>query len=213
MDRYNHNKILFILMLFISCNSAVEQKGKVVETEKLSPGKARTVIIIQPFVGLPINEARQVQLELKKMYSGSIVLNTAIPFPSHTLNQSRSRYRADSLIKYLSKVTRQGYLTIGLTNRDISATKGNIQDWGIMGLGYCPGRSCIASTYRLKGGNRAEKLFKVAIHELGHTQGLQHCPDKFCLMRDAEGKDHLNEEKGFCKKCKSVLVKAGWVLI
>jgi hypothetical protein len=29
-------------------------------------------------------------------------------------------------------------------------------------------------------------------------------------MHDAEGKDRLNEEKEFCKKCKSVLIKAGW---
>lgn len=46
--------------------------------------------------------------------------------------------------------------------------------------------------------------------ELGHTQGLNHCPEKTCLMRDAEGKDHLNELKDFCPKCKSVLVKVGW---
>jgi archaemetzincin len=55
-----------------------------------------------------------------------------------------------------------------------------------------------------------EKLFKVAIHELGHTQGLKHCPVNDCLMRDAEGKDHLDEEKDFCKKCKAVLINAGW---
>jgi archaemetzincin len=128
------------------------------------------------------------------------------------MNRSKTRYRADSLIAYLSKTTKPGFLTIGLTDKDISTTKEKIADWGIFGLGYCPGKSCIASTFRLKGKNRFEKLFKVAIHELGHTQGLDHCPVKTCLMRDAEGKDHLNEEKEFCGKCKSVLVKAGWAL-
>jgi hypothetical protein len=31
-------------------------------------------------------------------------------------------------------------------------------------------------------------------------------------MRDAEGKDHLNELRYFCSKCKPVLIKAGWEL-
>lgn len=29
-------------------------------------------------------------------------------------------------------------------------------------------------------------------------------------MRDAEGSNHINEEKDFCQKCRSVLVKKGW---
>lgn len=81
-----------------------------------------------------------------------------------------------------------------------------------MGLGYMPGNACVISTFRLKGNNQAEKLYKVAIHELGHTQGLPHCPDKSCFMRDAEGKDHLNEEVHFCPKCKAYLIKRGWNL-
>jgi archaemetzincin len=81
-----------------------------------------------------------------------------------------------------------------------------------MGLGYCPGKSCVASTFRLHGNNRFEKLVKVALHELGHTEGLNHCPEKTCLLRDAEGKDHLNEEKGFCASCKKYLIKKGWEL-
>lgn len=53
---------------------------------------------------------------------------------------------------------------------------------------------------------------KAYIHELGHTQGLPHCPIKNCFMRDAEGKDVLNEETGFCKSCKTVLIRHGWNL-
>ena len=81
-----------------------------------------------------------------------------------------------------------------------------------MGLGFCPGKSCIVSTFRLRGKNREEKLFKLALHELGHTQGLKHCPTKNCFMRDAKGKDHWNELNGFCKRCKITLKMAGWLL-
>jgi archaemetzincin len=81
-----------------------------------------------------------------------------------------------------------------------------------MGLGYCPGTACIASSYRLKKGNKLTQFYKVAIHELGHTQGLPHCSTKTCLMRDAEGGNPIDEENDFCPKCKKVLIAAGWAL-
>lgn len=42
--------------------------------------------------------------------------------------------------------------------------------------------------------------------------GLDHCPDKTCLMRDAEGKNTTNEETGFCENCKEFLLDKGWNL-
>jgi predicted Zn-dependent protease len=36
-----------------------------------------------------------------------------------------------------------------------------------------------------KGSN--EQLFKTVVPELGNNFGVQHCPEKACCMRDAEG--------------------------
>jgi archaemetzincin len=79
-----------------------------------------------------------------------------------------------------------------------------------MGLGKCPGKACVASSYRLSNNERLSQLFKVSIHELGHTQGLPHCEVKVCFMRDAEGRNPTNEEKGFCPRCKTFLKAKGW---
>lgn len=147
--------------------------------------------------------------QIKKV-NNSAILNSAIPFPRNTFYQDRNRYRADSLIKYLSRFFGSDTVVIGLTSKDISTTKGNIKDWGVMGLGYCPGNSCIASTFRLSKSNINEQFYKVAIHELGHTQGLPHCPNKTCYMRDAEGGNPLNKENEFCAKCKDFLIKKGF---
>ena len=54
------------------------------------------------------------------------------------------------------------------------------------------------------------QLFKVSIHELGHTQGLPHCAVKYCFMRDAEGRNPTNDEKDFCPACKTFLKQKGW---
>jgi archaemetzincin len=171
----------------------------------------RIVIDLQPFDDLPKEYLNYVHDELKKMYS-DIEIKKPIPLPKKSWYPPRKRYRADSLIKYLSGITPEGHLTIGLTTKDISTSNGDIKDWGIMGLGYCPGRSCVASTFRLNKAKRLEQLFKVAIHELGHTQGIPHCPVKTCYMQDAGGKNNTDYETEFCAKCKAILTKAGWVL-
>jgi archaemetzincin len=175
-------------------------------------------IHIQPLGDFSQAYTQEVATRLKAMYSGNVIVNSPKPLPNNARNKTKTRYRADSLLIYLNAQTRDENLTIGLTNKDISHTKRNesgdilVDDWGIMGLGYQPGKSCVASTHRLKGHNQLEKLFKVAIHELGHTQGLKHCPVKGCLMMDANGKDHFDELEGFCAKCKAVLIGAGWNL-
>jgi archaemetzincin len=176
------------------------------------PFKANKIIIdLQPFDDLPKDYLNYVHSELKKLYS-DIEIKRSIPLPKKAWYAPRKRYRADSLIRYLSSITPEGHLTIGLTTKDISTTNGSIKDWGIMGLGYCPGRSCVASSFRLNKAKRLEQLFKVSIHELGHTQGIPHCPIKTCYMQDAEGKNNTDSEIEFCAKCKAVLTKAGWAL-
>jgi archaemetzincin len=58
--------------------------------------------------------------------------------------------------------------------------------------------------------NKADQFYKVALHELGHTEGLQHCPIKSCLMRDAEGGNPLDDETAFCTACKKYLQTKNW---
>jgi len=206
---------LCIIGLLTSCNGFNNENKETESKNYRDKLPKKLSIIIQPFDGIPESTVTILSEKLKKIYSGDVIINKSIVLPQKALVQSRKRYRADSLIRFLRDFAKDGQLIIGVTNRDISTTKGAYPDRGVMGLGFCPGKSCIASTFRLKGKNRNEKLFKVAIHELGHTQGLaltktKHCPDKACLMRDAEGKDHLDELRYFCSKCKPILIKAGW---
>ncbi|WP_231433815.1 MULTISPECIES: matrixin family metalloprotease [unclassified Chryseobacterium] len=147
--------------------------------------------------------------QIKNVYPHIKVLES-IDLPKEAYYKDRNRYRADSIIKYLSQNTETGFVKIGLTTKDISTTKGVVKDFGVMGLGFRPGKSCVASSFRLNKKNKNEQFFKVAIHEIGHTQGLDHCPEKTCFMRDAEGKNPTDEEIDFCKKCKTFLKNKNW---
>lgn len=169
------------------------------------------VIVIQPLGDFSEEEAQQVFNGIKEL-NPSTVLNPTIPFPEEAYYKPRNRYRADSLIRFLSSRIGKDSLIIGLSKKDISVTKGEFSDWGVMGLGYCPGNACVVSSFRLKKNNKNEQFYKVALHELGHTQGLHHCSDKTCLMRDAEGRNPLDEEKDFCLFCKKQLRAQKWIL-
>jgi archaemetzincin len=81
-----------------------------------------------------------------------------------------------------------------------------------MGLGYQPGKACVISLFRLGNKNNlSERLYKVAIHELGHNNGLPHCKENGCYMMDAEGKMKLDDEQFFCKKCRYFLMNKSFL--
>ncbi len=199
MFRYT---FFLILMLFISCKSNNGAKPN---------RKNNLIIYLQPFDGIDAAQTNFVFNELKKIYA-FIEIKKTVSLPSSAYYRPRNRYRADSIIHILSRQAKDEYKIIGLTNKDISTTNNNIADWGVMGLGFCPGKACVASTFRVSKSETNKQLFKVAIHELGHTFGLPHCPLKYCFMRDAEGGNPTNEEKEFCSKCKYYLISKGWGL-
>ncbi len=180
------------------------------EKEKEKENSEKTItILIQPFEDIKPKQLAEISENIKKIYPKIKILKP-IDFPKNAFYEPRNRYRADSIIKYLRTKTPENCVILALTNKDISVTKGKVADFGVMGLGYRPGNACVASTFRLNAENKSEQFYKVAIHELGHTQGLKHCPDKTCFMRDAEGKNPTNEEKDFCQNCKKVLREKHW---
>jgi archaemetzincin len=171
------------------------------------------VISIQPFDDLSEKYLEYVVRELRKVYP-RVSVQPPIKLPLSALNHSGIKYRADSLISFLrnrSDGLKYEHVTLGLTSKDVSVTRGQTTDCCIMGLAYRPGKACVASLYRLKSSNKSANFFKLAVHELGHTQGLYHCHERTCLMR-ATKKNHFDELTGFCPRCKEILKKAGWVL-
>ena len=118
-------------LLLLSCNS---YNGN--NSDK------QVTLILQPFNDFPKEKLVSVTKELQRIFP-DIKIKPAIPFPDNAYNSERNRYRADSSIAYLSKKTAPGTVTLGLTTKDISTTKGKHKDWGVMGLGYRPSKACM----------------------------------------------------------------------
>jgi len=167
------------------------------------------VLVLQPFADFSLAEARQLAQQIAPFHD-QIRVNKPLPFRASAWVPARARYRADTLLRQLNSLHGRDTLVVGLTHTDISTTKGQVADWGVMGLGYRPGKACVVSSFRLQARNRREQFLKVLLHEIGHTYGLPHCPVPSCLMRDAKGKNPLDAEKDFCARCKEELRGLGF---
>jgi len=120
---------------------------------------------------MPSQRSSIIVKAVKSLYP-NVRLKPPLQLPAEAWYEPRKRYRADSLIKWLKKIAPEGSVVIGITSRDISTTKNEVKDYGIMGLGINPGNASVASTFRLNKKKTTEQLFKIVIHELGHNFGL-----------------------------------------
>ncbi len=199
----------YIILLFLwGCNS-----------KNLS----KKTIGLQPYFNFPKHKTDSIARLISDFYNVNVYVLPSIKLPSNAyINLKSSRYRADSLIKFQknNKVDSLDYI-MGLTNQYISTTKRNefgkikqpiykYHDWGIMGLAYCPGNSCVISTFRLQHANEKvhfSRLKKIAVHEFGHNLGLPHCKNKQCVMTDAVESIATvdNAKLDLCENCKSKL--------
>ncbi len=201
--------IVFLIVIIASCNQ-----------NNSTNLKEKTVAIL-PYKGISQLEIDTISKTLQSFYK---IKTIQLPFQEISkkafVNIKSPRFRADSIIKLQQKLkpSSVNYI-LGLTNKDISVTKkdkqGNIKkptykynDFGVMGLAYCPGKSAIVSTFRLKSSNKKlqlERFKKVVIHEFGHNLGLPHCDNKHCVMTSAAEKITTidSEKMELCEKCKT----------
>ena len=128
-----------------------------------------------------------------------------------TKRKDHKRYRADLLNKVLNQYKSDTTIVIGLTQADIGLDnfRGRAHS-GIMGLANGIGKGvAVFWSYRPKGYGQ---LFSVMLHEIGHAQGLRHCPNIKCMMQNAKGGNPFSKTNVFCDKCKKYMESKHWKL-
>ena len=124
---------------------------------------------------------------LEKVFGQRVRIAGRTALPRDSWNRDRGQHLASLLLAVLSPLPHLADRVLGVVDVDIFAPGLNF----VFGQADITGRRALISLKRLRQGfyglHRDEELFqqralKEAVHELGHTYGLGHCPDPSCVM-------------------------------
>lgn len=129
------------------------------------------------------------------------VLNKA-SIPEKSYNDKRDQYESSYFLKMVRKYP--GDRGLGITDVDLYAEPLNF----VFGQAEISGKAAVISLHRLKGEKEIyhSRAVKEAVHELGHTIGMEHCKNAKCVMHFSNCLEETDiKEEKFCKNCQEEL--------
>lgn len=216
--------LAFLLFIFLlSCQQNKIKQPIKIATKKIVTAKLAAIHII-PLGKVRASLIKDVIDGLQSFYHREVIVENTVLLTPDLLAPSKTRYNANAILnkfnssKNILIITEKDIYTfksIKLPRKFYTAPiKGITMEWGVFGLGLRPGNVCVISSFANRLGKEAtpkllkERLQKVAIHEVGHNLGLDHCiKNSKCLMTDANGtKNQVDQEKMiFCDNCKKTI--------
>jgi archaemetzincin len=131
--------------------------------------------------------------------------------PAQAYDPARKQYVSSGLLASLGKAKREERV-VGIADVDLYVPRLNFV-FGEAGIGL---GTAIVSLYRLRQeyygldpdeGLLLERAAKEVVHELGHTFGLEHCPNNRCVMHFSNSlADTDVKEIHFCDKCRPKII-------
>jgi archaemetzincin len=126
----------------------------------------------------------------------------------------RKQYLATKILPRLKKSrAAKGDKVLGVVDVDLYASGLNF----IFGQAEIAAGTAVISLYQLRQEYYAmppnaallvDRALKEAVHELGHTFGLEHCPDEKCVMHFSNSLSDTDwKQAAFCSRCRPKLIK------
>lgn len=149
---------------------------------------------------------------VRQTFACEIEARGSIPAPPRTYNPGRKQYNSTKVLQALEglKRSRNGFL-LGIIDEDLYVPELNF----VFGQADMLARTAVIALPRLRpefyGFEPDRELFllravKEAIHELGHTSRLDHCPNVRCVMHFSNSLEDTDvKQPYFCTRCMSIL--------
>lgn len=169
-------------------------------------------IILKPIGDFDNRITEELKEILGRIFGCLLEITPKLDIPPKAYNHKRGQYLASELLTTLKKGSGivQDEKVLGIADIDLYATELNF----VFGQAEPDAGVAIISLYRLKQElppdyslflNRASKE---AVHELGHTFGLGHCPKAKCVMHFSHSLHDTDlKEMTFCSQCHPKLIK------
>ena len=168
-------------------------------------------ILISPVGELSTELIEAVAGEIKQVFGFSTVTSPILQDLSFALDDNRNQYHSTAILDRLAAHTPPHAVRV-LAIAQIDLFIPILTH--VYGEAQLGGTACIVSTFRLNEGRSGinipqkyiDRIVKEAIHELGHTFNLRHCPEHTCIMhycRNEEDVDRKSDQ--LCRYCTIML--------
>jgi archaemetzincin len=151
------------------------------------------------------------QSGLHKIFGCPISINAVMPLPQKAFAPDRKQYLSDRFLEELRNHSKRKPTVLGVTEVNLYTEGLNF----VFGQADPEHRTAVISLNLLRQENHGlppdegllqERTLKEAVHEIGHTLGMPHCPEGACVMHFSNSLMDTDYKKPyFCVRCQPKL--------